>query len=339
MPAPRRALVAIALAALVSTAAGCMHAPWNPYGGWRVVRSKHITLYTDTYFLHRTTLESLELAYAALANSLFKARPIAPVEVLFLEDPQMLSTFGRYRGRAAVARLPGSGMLGRRGLVVVKEDTFLSGAAHAMAHLFLHAMAPRAPLWVHEAYASYVETIEYRAGGGQQVACLGHLSGSEPLIPLEDLFNWSWDAYDDSKKTDWYRFTARSLIDYFLTGEGGTNVDRFAEWMASVARGRDTRQAYDELFPEMSIAQLELKMVNHRRLSEGRPRGLCPVSFPIPPDRAADTGKPRVDRVEKEDIERLFLRLWLLPRRAGYVDWFPPGVGRLRGPEAGAVKP
>src|SRR3954468_20900956 len=121
---------------------GCSHGPWNPYGGWNAARTKHITLYTGTRFVHRTAAESLEYAYAALSSSLFRTRAIAPVEVLFVEEPQLVGTFGIFRRAAAVARPPGHGILGRRGLAVITEGTGVPGAAHVLAHLFLHAVAP-----------------------------------------------------------------------------------------------------------------------------------------------------------------------------------------------------
>src|SRR5262245_55121826 len=104
MGTPKRML---ATAALLAGVAGCAHAPWNPYSGWKVARTKHITLYTDTKFLYTTTLERLEFVYAALAGSLFKSKPITPVEVLFLESPQVLATFGHFRNGATIGRLPG----------------------------------------------------------------------------------------------------------------------------------------------------------------------------------------------------------------------------------------
>src|SRR5216117_3813166 len=112
-----------ALAVAVILLGGCAHPPWNPYGGWNAARSRHVTVYTGTRFIHRAAAESLEYAYAALSSSLFRTRAIAPVEVLFLEEPQLVGTFGIFRSGAAVARLPGHGFLGRRGLVVIEEGT------------------------------------------------------------------------------------------------------------------------------------------------------------------------------------------------------------------------
>jgi hypothetical protein len=321
-----RALVAAAV-----VLAGCGAMPWNPYGGWKVVRTKHLTIYTSTRFLHTHTAESLEYAYAALGASLFRTRTIAPVEVLFLEDPEMVASLGPFRSGASIGRLPGQGVLGRRGLVVLGETTEMPSAAHRLAHLFLHSLAPKAPLWIQEGYASYAETIQYQGDGNSQVACLGHLNFGEPMIPLEELFAWSWAGYDQSKKTDWYRHTARSLLDYFLMGENKSLHKQFATLMVALTEGRATKEALAEAFPGLSVADLEKRMVQHRRESEARPRGLCPLPFPIAPERGADFHNPRFEPLAKEDIRELFLRLWLLPRRAGYVDWFPPAVLTLAG--------
>jgi|tagenome__1003787_1003787.scaffolds.fasta_scaffold20689508_1 hypothetical protein len=323
----------LAVAAILLAA--CSHAPWNPYGGWNVVRTQHITVYTNTRFLHRTAADSLEYAYAGLASSLFRARAIAPVEVLFLEEPEFVAIFGRFRSGVTVARLPGHGILGRRGMVVLNEALSVSVAAHRLAHLFLHAVAPRAPLWVHEGYASYVETIAYRGDDkGNAVACLGNLSFNDSLIPLEDLFSWSWGGYDVSRKTDWYRHTARSLFDYFLSAENGSLHKPFAELMAAVNDGEDPRAALARIFPGMTVAALEQRIVQYRKDAEAHPRGLCPLPFPVLPGRGADVGgsaQRRVEALDRNDVQELFLRLRLLPRRAGYVDWFPPEALTLAG--------
>ncbi len=310
---------------------GCTHAPWNPYSGWKVARTKHITLYTDTKYLYTTTLESLEIAYAALGASLFSKRTIAPVEVLFLEWDQFLPTFGHYRNGLSLARLPGQGVLGRRGLIIVGEETHVPLAAHRLAHMFLQSMAPTAPLWLHEGYATYVQTIEYRAGKGMQEACLGKIGGGDPTVSLEQLFTWTWGQADESKKYEWYRFAARNLVDYFLTAEEGKLRPKFQDLLVGVTSGKDAKTVLAEIFPGTTVEDLEKKISEYRRESEVRPRPICPISFPIAADRAADFGKPRVEPLAKQDIEQLMFRLWLLPRRAGYMDFYPPSALTLKG--------
>lgn len=329
MRSARRTIAASLLAALVGS---CVHVPWKPYAGWKVVRTRHITLYTDTTVRYTTTLEALEYAYAALHASLFAKRNVAPVEVLFLQWPQFMALLGQYRKGASIAKLPGFGALARRGLLILGEESTYPGMpAHRLAHLMLHAMAPRAPLWVHEGYAEFVETIQYRSDDTGSVACLGHLNDADSQVPLRDLFTWSWAGYDDSKKADWYRFTARSLVDYFLLAEGGRLRERFGQLIAASMRGKTTVEALAEVMPDVSVDELERRVSEHRRVSEMTPRGLCPWRFPIPFAEGADLGKPRVEPASEQDIEELMTRIMMLPRRSGYVDWYPPEVLTLDG--------
>jgi hypothetical protein len=323
----RRLLLAVVLLAL----GACARTPWKPYSGWSVVRTRHITMYTD-YGRYKTTLEALEYAYSALHASLFAKRTIAPVEVLFLQADQFLAVLGQYRRGASIAKLPGLGALGRRGVLVLgEESTFPGMPAHRLAHLMLHAMAPRAPLWVHEGYAEFVETIQYRGDDTGNMACLGHLNDADSQIPLRELFGWNWAAYDDSKKADWYRYTARSLVDYFLLAEKGALREKFGQIIAAQMRGKTTAEALAEVMPDVSVEELEKRVSEHRRVSEMTPRGLCPWRFPIRYEEAADMSKPRVEPAAEEDIEGLMTRIMLLPRRAGYVDWYPPEVLTLEG--------
>lgn len=310
---------------LALTAGGCAYKFWDPYSGWQVVRTKHVTLYTQTRFAHANMLDELELTYGALSSSLLKRR-IAPVEVLFLEWPQFRAMFGHYRQGAAIARVPGAGVLGRRGMLVVSEDTPDHVIRHQMAHLFIHAMAPRAPLWLHEGYATWLETAEHWAHGENagRAACVGRLGPQLPTVPLRELFDWSWQQYDDSKKAEWYKFTAASLVDYFMLGEGITLRDRFGVLIHDIVSGQPSKEALAKTFPELSLATLEQKAIEHRRQAEMRPRTNCPMPFMVAPEDVADRSGGRVAALDKADLEELVQRLWLLPRRDGYVDWFPP---------------
>jgi hypothetical protein len=332
-----RVRVWLMLAALGAPA--CAHPPWNPYKNWEVARTKHITAYTNTRIRYTTTLETFDLAYSALHSSLFKNRPIAPVEVLLLEAPEFQRTLGQFRSSVTIAKLPSKGVLARRGLVVsIGPDVSVGTAAHRMTHLFLHALAPKAPLWLHEGLASFVETIEYRDNGKTNenaVACLGVMRAHQPEVPLDELFTWSWKGLDESKKSSWYRYTASNLIDYFLFGEQGKLRPKFGELLAEVSLGGDPAAAFAKVYPGMTVAGLEKSARDHRSHSEATPRGLCPMPFPVPPEKAADIGPARVEPALKEDIEELMMRLQLLPRRAGYVDWYPPDAIGLKYAETG----
>jgi hypothetical protein len=341
MVTPRRPLatpllVLTALTALAAAGSGCAHPPWNPYKNWQIVRSKHVTAYTSTRIRHAVTMDNLELAYATLRASMFQARPIAPVEVVLLEQPDFRRLLGQFRGSVSLAKLPGKGMYGRRGLVVMYgNDISVSGAAHRMAHLFLHALAPQAPLWLHEGLASYLETAQYRGEGEKAVACLGHLPRKQPEITLDELFSWSWSGYDESKKSSWYRYTASNLIDYLLMGEGGTLRPQLSDFIGEIAQGTQPDAALAKIYPGLSRAALQTKMRAHREASEMTPRGLCPLPFAIAKDKLADEGERRIEPALQDDVERAVLRLELIPRRSGYVDWYPPDMVGLAGAELG----
>ena len=331
----RRQLL-LALSSLPGLGA-CAHPPWNPYKNWEIARTKHITAYTNTRVRYDVTLENLELAYAALHSSLFKKRPISPVEVVLLEQPEFEQVLGQYRGSVTVAKLPGRGMLGRRGIMVMYgQDLSVERAAHRIAHLFLHANAPSAPLWLHEAIAGFVELIEYRDDGADAATCLGKLGPKQPELPLRDLFSWSWSGYDESQKAAWYRYTGASLIDYFMLGEGGALRAKFGEFLGEIADGGKIEEVLGRVYPGLTVPSLETKSREHRRQSETGPngpvpRGICPLPFPIPAEKRADSNRARVEPALQEDIAQLMLQLRLLPRRNGYVDWYPPEMVGLAG--------
>ena len=198
-------LLARALVILVTVsagAAGCAHWPWNPYKDWEIVRSKRFTVYAQQDVQHAATLRTLELSYAVLQASLFNNQAITPVEVLLLEWPEFRRALGTQRSGVTIAELPGKGQHGRRGLIVMhSQDSTSAGAIHRLVHLFLHASAPRAPLWLHEGLASYAETAVFRDSGPQPTVCLGQLPQKQPDLPLAELFAWSWSAFDDAKRS------------------------------------------------------------------------------------------------------------------------------------------
>ncbi len=323
----------------VALLAGCTHAPWKPYDGWRAVKTKHITMYTDTRFVHQRALEPLETAYATLKASLFAQVDLGgPIEVLFVEDSMHLALLGRFRQGATIARLPGEGRLGARGLVVATENLVYVAqngtaprASHLLAHVFLNALAPKAPLWAHEGYANFLWTAQYRSGDKNAIACLGHLGPESPMIPLGDLFSWNWIAVDESQKAAWYGFTGGALLNYFIVGQGGANRSQFANLMARMSRGQPSLQALSEALPGVSLDQLSKSVIDHRRASELRPRGICPMDFPIGPAGMADRSEGQFEPVASDDIHRLIDRVRMLPRRSGYVDWYPPESITLAG--------
>lgn len=330
------ALLGVGVLLSIASTSGCAHPPWNPYKNWEIARTKHITAYSNGRMRLATTMDALEVVYSALHASFFKTKHIAPVEIVMLEGPEFERVFGIYREWLTVAKLPGHGLLGRRGVVVMQGlDHSTGSAAHRLTHLFLHAVAPNAPLWLHEGLAEYLESIQYRGDDKQAVACVGHLPHKAPEVELKELFTWTWAGYDDSKKAAWYRYTAASLVDYFLFAEKGALRDKFATFITEISDGTEVSAALQKVYPGLTIEALEKKARDHRSDAEMNPRGLCPIPFPIAPADFADSNPPRVEPAVQEDIEQLMLRLSLLPRRMGYVDWYPPSTVGLGGAHFG----
>jgi hypothetical protein len=56
------------------------------------------------------------------------------------------------------------------------------------------------------------------------------------------LFRWTWAQDGESQRTDLYRHRARSLFDYFLSGEGGSLHPAFATLMAASTKGKMSRR-------------------------------------------------------------------------------------------------
>jgi hypothetical protein len=326
----RRALVA-SLFALGAGAEGCAQI-WPP---WPFAADTSFTVARSARFVAHAvgdppvaTIEALEQAATLLESSLFPGRSIGKVEVLMFDWPEFRRLFGRNRTGASIAELPGKGPGGKGGLLVVYgQDATSAGALHRLAHLYLHGAAPRAPLWLHEGLASYVEAAEVRGDDKDALACLGQLPGKDTEIPLTDLFALSFGAFDEAKGSP-IRFSASSVVDYFMMGEGGKLRGKLPDLITRLGEGLTTEAALEAVYPGLTVAILQEKVTAHRRASEAGPRGRCPVPFriklePVPP--------PRLDPPGPRTTGALLGRLRMLPRRGGRVDWFPPEMTGLHG--------
>jgi hypothetical protein len=332
MHARKLRVSAVALLLALSSS-GCLKLPWQRWSHWKAVRSKHITLYTDTKLQYAHTVETFELAHAAVgALPLFRGHDVAPVEVLFLGEPEYVATFGRLRGGVTIAQVPGEGRLGQHGLIVVLEDTGIHEAAHRLMHLFLHARMPRSPLWMHEAFATYFENVRYAKDEKGTISCFGYLGPADKLMPLGDLFNLRWEDYDNSGKGDWYRRSGALLLDYLYMGDEGKFRSAIPIVIGRTASGGSAVQALGAALPGVSVEQIDEHMRDFRKSAEMHPRPLCPLSVPVPPELQADTGERQIETVSEEDIKSLGMRIRLVPHRSGRVDWYPPEAVTLAAP-------
>lgn len=326
----RRLAVVILAAAL---GAGCAGAGLSSPEGWSVVRTRHFNFHTTTdEHRYAPTLTALEYSYASLSSSFFKNVELGQVDVLYVDSSEdFKGLFGQKRDTAALPTVPGGARIGKDGLVVMTSDREGNKSAEALAHLFIHKMMPAAPLWFHEGFAAYVRNLQYKEGGGQRVACFGYPGGKpESYVPLGELFTIGWDQYDEGPRS-WYKGTARTLIDFVMHGADGALVEKMPGIIEALLAGRPSA---DVIVAELGpLAELDPKIVDHGNSaahagrSGAQVRGLCPIGFPIPDDRAPDLGTRKAEPVPAADMEALVAGLRRLPRlEEGYPEWFPPEV-------------
>jgi hypothetical protein len=322
----------------VLAALGCAHGGIGSAGGWSVVQSKHFSLYTlyprDTQLL----LRELELAYTSLGATFFKAAQLPRIDALVFTEETFGEVMGFHRNAVALARAPGGGDIGKDGLLITKDDKAPAALAEALAHLFIAKTFTGAPLWFHEGFAGYVRTVQYRYGGGGQMACFGlPPNEKEPLVPLRKLIAMSWDDYDSDEGRNWYRFTSRLVIDYILHGADGKNAPRLRLLIEAVSAGKPGAEALEAAFPNVALEVLDRKLSEHaadlayKMSGAVPPRGLCPLPAAIASGRGVDETPPQISPAPAEPLAALFQAVLRLPRRQGYPPWYPADViGRAK---------
>lgn len=338
-------------------AAGCGHTGTNSAEGWNLAKSKRFEMYTATTSKHIEALNGLEYHYASLSSSFFKNSDVGTVEVLFLEDDDFKEMFGDRRDFAAIAKVPGGGKIGQNGLLVVNElpagesgDSKGSSEgerggsqrrgddslAEALTHLFIHRSFPKAPLWFHEGFSAYARGAEFKEGdNNERIACFGY-PGDEKVtfLPLEKMFSLSWDEYDSGDARSWYKHTARVLIDYTIHGDGGKNQPALEKLIVGVVDGKPGADIMSDAYPGRAIGELTKAVHGHgaevasHASSQTEKRGLCPIGFPVPAEKAPDIrDSVEPTPVPAADMKALFEGLRKLPKREdGYPAWFPAEV-------------
>jgi hypothetical protein len=322
-----RAAMPLVFPAALAAALGCGSTGLNAPDSWHVVKSKRFTMYTPTTLSHSELLNGLEYHYASLAASFF-TKDIGNVDVLYVEDTDFDDTFGTRRSHLVLHRVPGTGKIGKDGLIVLKGVQGDLGAAEAVTHVYIDRVLPTAPLWFHEGFSSYGRTTQYKEGDGRRVACFGApvTSGSH-FMPLDKVFAMSWDEYDGGEARTWYKNTARMLIDFSMHGEGGKRRGAMGAMVDGFIAGRDTPTIIKAAYPDMDVKQLSDRVIAHGTDVVNMPitvRGLCPIGFPIPPEKAADIGDHPLEAANPDDIRAVIAALRTLPlRKDGYPSWYP----------------
>jgi hypothetical protein len=321
----------LTLVSIASLAAGCASTGLNSPDSWHVAKSKRFTMYTATTLSHSETLNGLEYHYASLSSSFF-TKDIGSVDVLFLEHNDFTDIFGTRRDFVALHRIPGGGKIGKEGLLVVRPmHDRDNSSAEALTHVFIDRVLPTAPLWFHEGFSAYSRSAEYKEGDGKRFACFGRPGATDShFMPLDKVFTMSWDEYDGDEARSWYKNTALMLIDFAMHGEGGTHQKAMGAMVEGFLQGKDTATIIKSGFPSLDGPQLSERIINHGKDVLNQPatiRGICPIAFPIPPDKVADIGDKPVEAADGNDIRAVIAAMKTLPRHDdGYPSWYPEAV-------------
>jgi hypothetical protein len=322
------------LGGVMALSVGCAHGGIGNPEGWSLMQSQHFNVYVGAPRHATTALAGLEYSYASLSSSFFRGVDLPKVDVLFLEEDDFGDLLGFRRNEVVLPKLPSSATsVGANGLIVLKDAQSDQSGTEALTHLFIEKKFPHAPLWFHEGFASYARTVEYRGGDGKHAACFGVPKGdTEPLLPLAKVGAMSWDDYDGDEARSWFKYTGRTLIDYILHGDGGKNMEKISPFVAAVAAGKPLDGVVAAAFPGQSLDALDKKLsehsadVSYQLKNESKVRGLCPLPFSVPDDKAADQGERKMSPAPAADVKAVLEALKKLPRLDGYPAWYPPEV-------------
>jgi hypothetical protein len=322
------------LGGVMALTVGCAHGGIGNPEGWSLMQSQHFNVYVGAPRHATTALAGLEYAYASLSSSFFRGVDLPKVDVMFLEEDDFGDLLGFRRNELVLPKLPSTTTsVGANGLIVLKDVQTDQSGAEALAHLFIEKKFPHAPLWFHEGFASYARTVEYHQGDGKRAACFGVTrGGTDPLLPLAKVGAMSWDDYDGDEARSWYKYTGRTLIDYILHGDEGHNIEKITPFVSAVAAGKSLEGAVSAAFPGQSLQAMDKKLGEHsadvayQMQNESKVRGLCPLPFAIPEDKAADQGERKMSPAPAADIKAVLETLKKLPRLDGYPAWYPPEV-------------
>jgi hypothetical protein len=305
--------------AVLLAAGGCT-------GGWRQLRTKHITAYTDRPVFYGETIQQLEYSYAALATFFPKAE-VGTVEVLLMDGAAFLQEFGADRPGLALPGLPGAARIGRRNLVVMSQGVDTSYSMSLLTHVFLYQAVPNAPLWLHQSLSRYLSNALVKAGQGRWQACFGLPPALESRfyqIPLARFFTVTWDQYAEAGPS-FMSGTGRALMDYIFHADGGAHLQKIPAIFSAASRGVTGAEIMAATFPGVSLQQLDERISSfHGSQTEQRARGmLCPLPIPIPADRVPDESSPSESPVPPAEIENLIAALKKLPHGEGLPVWYP----------------
>lgn len=308
----------------VSAIAGCTHLPWKPHRGWRSWKAADVTVHTDTISQYEPALEWMQTGFTVYKETFFKGYQIPPVQAVYISsdsESPFLNNAGTNKSALTLARWPWAEARGGRTLVIVGYSEWQWMYYHQVAHHFIEAAVPNAPLWFHEGLARYLTRI-YQVPGQPQQVCFGRDPPgvtTRVTLPLKDLLNATYREYNESS-APWIGPLAQAFIDFLLHGGGGRLRPGFPDLMRALAAGKNGEAALASVYA-IDFGQLETAF--HQHVRSARPPGLvCPLGFTV---AALTSARPEPTRtpLEEADVRALFESLDKVPDRNGYADFIP----------------
>jgi hypothetical protein len=333
------------LALLVLAAGGCATGGLDQPDGWAQSHSAHFRMRAGVQMSTRDLLFALEEMYVLLASSVFQARQPATVDVLALPADEYRTAFGLDLSHVALARAPGAGF-GAGGLLVISDADHQEPGG--LSHLFLQAVAPGAPLWLHEGVARYLATAKGETVGLKRIGCMGQrflvtatLKQTEMgwesvyqrdlvrVMPLPDLFALSWDAAHRDHELG-FRGTARGLIDLLVHGPPAGHPGKLVRLVAEVGGGKPVMDSLLAIEGGATLAEIDGRIRRKEQtiveaLARNQSvRTRCPVGFPLRSD--LDSPRGTVDGgVPATEMAPLLQWLRALPgKEVNHPRWYPP---------------
>jgi hypothetical protein len=327
--------------------------------GWRQVETRNITLYTNTDVQYKETLRQLENSYSSLSASFFKGKDIGKVEVLFMDDTDFIGYFGNFRKGAALASVPGDGVIGKNGLLVLRPHSqdlnpsvgadgvaaknFDAGtgalnnaagtsAKEMLTHLFILRAMPKVPLWFHEGFSAYVSTSEVRAGNGQTFGCFGFPLTGQVMMPVASIWDTGFEQYAKPEYRGWFQSTAMTLVDFVMHADNNKHRAAMGQMVNDLASGMPSSSVVSAAFDGANEKAIDELLQVHRQnvsqivASAAPVRGQCPFGVVIPSVLAPDESVPKITSRSAADMEALFRALSAFPAKDEYPPYYPPEV-------------
>jgi len=141
---------------------------------------------------------------------------------------------------------------------------------HEFLHYVMENTVPSLPLWLDEGLAEFYSSFVITGGRAQIGLPLDHhlawLAG-HPMIPLRELFEVDHDSphYNETERIG--TFYAQSwALTHFLVAGSPERRSRFGRLFAALARGVDSRTAFEQAF-EIDLVSVEQQLVAYLRAS------------------------------------------------------------------------